>query len=152
MTISRRKFLHLLTISSSACLTLLNPLQAWAAWASKAFNANELNSAIHNLFGSSTLIKSEKITLKTPKTAENGSAVPITIKTDLANVESINIFVDENPFPLTASFKIPKGTIANISTRIRLAKSSRVTAVVKVEDKLYSQSQQVNVTIGGCGN
>jgi len=152
MTISRRKFIQLLTISSTACLTLLTPIRSWAAWASQAFNANELETAIHNLFGSSKLIESKKVTLKIPKTAENGAAVPITIKTNLPGVESISIFVKDNPFPLTASFKIPEGTVASISTRIRLAQSSTVTAVIKIGDKLYSQSQEVNVTIGGCGS
>jgi len=152
MTISRRKFIHLLTLSSTACLTLLTPLRSWAVWASNAFKADELEVAIHNLFGTNDLIESKNITLKIPKTAENGASVPITIKTSLPHIESISIFVKDNPFPLTATFIIPEGTLANVSTRIRLAKSTTVIAVIKTDDKLYSTSQEVNVTIGGCGN
>jgi len=152
MSITRRKFISLLTLSSTACLALLNPVISWAAWASNAFNANELETALQNLYGSSSLIDSRKVTLILPKTAENGAAVPISIKTTLEKVESISIFVKDNPRPLTASFKIPEGTIAKVSTRIRLAQSSTITVVIKVGDKLYSQSQAINVTIGGCGN
>ena len=152
MSITRRKFIRLLTLSSSACLSLLSPALSWAAWASAAFNANELEVALLNLFGTSSLIDSKKVTLILPKTAANGAAVSISIKTTLDNVESISIFVKDNPRPLTASFKIPEGTIAKVSTRIRLAQSSTVTAVIKAGGKLYSQSQAVNVTTGGCGN
>jgi len=152
MSITRRKFISLLTLSSTACLALLNPVISWAAWASNAFNANELETAIQNLFDSSSLIDSKKVTLILPKTAENGAAVSISIKTTLEKVESISIFVKDNPRPLTASFTIPEGTIPKVSTRIRLAQSSTITVVIKAEDKLYSQSQAINVTTGGCGN
>lgn len=151
MTISRRKFIRLLSLGSTACISLLNPVSAWAIWAHKAFNADELDTAYQNLFGSSTLTQSNDVILKLPKIAENGAAVPISIKTDMIGVESISIFVEDNPLPLTASFQIPNGTIAKISTRIRLAQTSTVTAVVKVGDQLYSQSQEVSVTHGGCG-
>ena len=69
----------------------------------------------------------------------------------MKNVESISVFVKDNPQPLTASFTLPKGTIADVSTRIKLAQTSTVTAVVKADGKLYSKSQEVKVTIGGCG-
>jgi len=151
MAISRRKFLNMLTIGSTACLTLLTPIQAFAAWATKAFNATELDIAYQSLFGTSAVTLSDKVILKLPKIAENGAAVPISIKTDLTGVESISIFVKDNPQPLTASFQIPSGTLPAVSTRIRLAQTSTVTAVIKVGDQLLSQSQEVKVTIGGCG-
>jgi len=151
MTISRRKFLNILTVGSTACLALMTPITSWAAWASDAFNATKPEDAYNNLFGSSALIDSDEVKLKVPKIAENGGAVPVSIKTSMKNVESISIFVKDNPQPLTASFKIPAGTIADVSTRIRLAQTSTVTAVIKADGKLYSKSQEVKVTIGGCG-
>ncbi|ORU89792.1 MAG: thiosulfate oxidation carrier protein SoxY [Cycloclasticus sp. symbiont of Poecilosclerida sp. M] len=151
MYITRRKFLNILTVSTAACATLLAPITTWAAWASKAFNATKLDDAYQNLFGTTTLTASDKIVLKLPKIAENGGAVPVSVKTDLDSVETINIFVKDNPNPLTASFHIPEGTIADISTRIRLAQTSTVTAVINAGGKLHSASQEVKVTIGGCG-
>jgi len=151
MSISRRKFIHLFSLGSTAFISLLTPVSAWATWANKAFNAGELDTAYQNLFGSSTLSPSNDVILKLPKIAENGAAVPISIKTDLIGVESISIFVNDNPLPLTASFQIPSGTMAKVSTRIRLTQTCTVTAVVKIGDKLYSQSQEVSVTHGGCG-
>lgn len=151
MAISRRKFLNLLTIGSAACLTLLTPISAFAAWASNAFNATKPEDAYTNLFGSTDLVDSDEVKLKVPNIAENGGAVPVSVKTSMKNVESISIFVKDNPQPLTAIFQIPAGTIPDISTRIRLAQTSTVTAVIKADGKLYSKSQEVKVTIGGCG-
>jgi sulfur-oxidizing protein SoxY len=151
MAISRRKFLNLLTVGSAACLTLLTPISSFAAWASDAFNATKIDDAYKNLFGTSEMVESDEVKLKVPKIAENGGAVPVSVKTSLKDVESINIFVKDNPTPLTASFKIPAGTIPDVSSRIRLAETSTVTAVIKAGGKLYSKSQEVKVTIGGCG-
>ncbi|ORU93790.1 MAG: thiosulfate oxidation carrier protein SoxY [Cycloclasticus sp. symbiont of Bathymodiolus heckerae] len=151
MAISRRKFLNMLTVGSTACLALMTPITSWAAWASDAFNAEKPEDAYKSLFGSNELIESDEVKLKVPKIAENGGAVPVSVKTDMKNVESISIFVKDNPQPLTATFQIPVGTIADISTRIRLAQTSTVTAVIKADGNLYSKSQEVKVTIGGCG-
>ncbi|MFT6624724.1 MAG: sulfur-oxidizing protein SoxY [Cycloclasticus sp.] len=151
MVISRRKFVSLVTLGSTACLTLLAPITSWAAWASNAFNATKAEDVYQNLFGSNELIESDEVALKVPKIAENGGAVPVSIKTQMKGVESISIIVKDNPLPLSASFQIPAGTIADISTRIRLAQTSTVTAVIKANGKLYSKSQEVKVTIGGCG-
>ncbi len=151
MAISRRKFLNMLTVGSAACLTLLTPITAWAAWASDAFNATQPEDAYKNLLGATETIDSDEVKLKVPKIAENGGAVPVSVKTSMKGVESISLFVKNNPQPLTASFQIPAGTIANVSTRIRLAQTSTVTAVIKANGKLYSKSQEVKVTIGGCG-
>jgi len=69
----------------------------------------------------------------------------------MAGVESMSIFVENNPNPLVAEFLIPAGTDADVSTRLRMGKTSKVTAVVKANGKLYSASKEVKVTIGGCG-
>lgn len=151
MAISRRKFLNILTVGSTACVALMAPITSWAAWASDAFNATKPEDAYKNLFGSSNLIDSNEVKLKVPRIAENGGAVPVSIKTSMQNVESISIFVKDNPQPLTATFQIPAGTLADVSTRIRLAQTSTVTAVIKADGKMFSRSQEVKVTIGGCG-
>ena len=82
---------------------------------------------------------------------ENGAVVPITVSTKLSGVDSISIIAAENPSPLTSSYDLAKNTEGYVSTRIKMGKTSDVIAVVKSGDKLYSTSQQVKVTIGGCG-
>lgn len=152
MTITRRKFLNILTISSTACLALMTPLTTWAAWASDAFNAEKPHDAYKNLFGLTEFIESDEVKLKVPKIAENGGAVPISVKTSMKSVESISLFVKDNPEPLTATFQIPAGTLPDVSTLIRLAQSTTITAVIKADGKLFSKAQEVKVTTGGCGS
>ena len=38
-----------------------------------------------------------------------------------------------------------------VSTRIKMAETADVIAVVKAGDKLYKNAKNVKVTIGGCG-
>jgi len=122
-----------------------------AAWPEKAFSAPEMSAALTGLFGTDVLTASDQITLKAPEIAENGAVVPVSIKTTLPNVESISIVVEKNPRPMVATFEIPPGTLADISSRIKMAETSDVTAVIKTSDGLYSTARQVKVTIGGCG-
>ena len=38
-----------------------------------------------------------------------------------------------------------------VSTRIKMAKTGDIIAVVKADGKLHSATKEVKVTIGGCG-
>jgi len=77
--------------------------------------------------------------------------VPVTIKTDLENVESISIVVVNNPTPLAASFIMSPRSVPTISVRIKMGESSQVVALVKAGGAVYSTTKEVKVTIGGCG-
>jgi len=147
MAISRRKFL---TISSTACLILMAPLKTLAVWSSAAFYSKNLDDAYRNLFGSTELIESYRIKLKVPKIANNREAVPISVKTSIKNVESISLFVKDNPQPLAASFQIPAGTLPELSTRIRLEQASTVTVVIKSDGKLFSKNHEVKLATSNC--
>jgi sulfur-oxidizing protein SoxY len=122
-----------------------------AVWPEKAFSESEMSAALKSLFGTDDTTTTDQITLKAPEIAENGAVVPITIKTTLQNVESISIVVEKNPRPMVATFEIPPGTLTDVSSRIKMAETSDVTAVVKTSDGIYSTAKQVKVTIGGCG-
>jgi len=130
---------------------LLTPRMSFAAWSKAAFDATDVNGALSALFGSSNLEGSDKIKIKAPDIAENGSVVPVSVSTDLGDVASISIIAEKNANPLAASFDLGPGTEGYVSTRIKMGKTANVTAVVKAGDKLYSTSKEVKVTIGGCG-
>jgi len=89
--------------------------------------------------------------MKIPDIAENGAVVPVTVSTDLADVESISVVVDNNPTPLAASFDLNPKMVPVVSVRIKMGQSSNVRAIVKAGGNLYSTSKEVKVTIGGCG-
>jgi sulfur-oxidizing protein SoxY len=115
-----------------------------------AFKAKNDADAIKSLYGK-TAEPSDKVKLDAPEIAENGTVVPISISTALADVTSISILVSENPFALAASYKIPAGTIPGVANRIKMQKTSNVIAIVEAGGKLYSATREVKVTVGGCG-
>ena len=128
----------------------LFPNLVFAIWPKDAFTATDLGSAIDNLYGIPAN-ESDAVKLKAPDIAENGAVVPISVSTDLADVESISIYVEGNPNPLSASFELTKYSQANISTRIKMGKTSNVIAAVKAGGKVHTTRKEVKVTIGGCG-
>jgi len=122
-----------------------------AAWPEQAFDAESVDTAVNSLYGTSELQAGDQITLKAPDIAENGAVVPVSVSTDMPNVESISIYVKENPSPLAATFEMTENSVADVSTRIKMSKTSDVIAIVKADGKVYQTAREVKVTIGGCG-
>jgi sulfur-oxidizing protein SoxY len=119
-------------------------------WPKDAFAQKTEADAIKALYGK-TAEESNKVVLDAPEIAENGAVVPISVSSTLGEVTSISILVAENPFPLAASYKIPAGASAMVGSRLKMAKTSKVTALVEAGGKLYSATKEVKVTVGGCG-
>lgn len=94
---------------------------------------------------------SEAIKITAPEIAENGAVVPVSVATTLAGVSAISIVVGNNPTPLAATFNILEGASPDVATRIKMAKTADVIAVVQAADGVYTAKQEVKVTIGGCG-
>lgn len=131
-------------------LGALMPKVALAAWNEKAFNAKAQDEAINALYGGGAE-ESANVVLNAPDIAENGAVVPVSVSSDLPNVESMAVFIEKNPSPLSAQFMVPAGTTADVSTRVRIGQTSNVTAIVMAGGKTYSATKEVKVTIGGCG-
>src|SRR6476661_9353421 len=115
-----------------------------------AFKQKSDADAIKALYGK-TAEPSDKVKLDAPEIAENGGVVPISVTTTLDKVTSISFFVAENPSALAASYRIPEGTIPAVANRLKMAKTTNVTAIVEADGKLYSATKEVKVTVGGCG-
>jgi sulfur-oxidizing protein SoxY len=119
-------------------------------WPEDAFKQKGEAEAIKALYGR-TAEPSDKIKLDAPEIAENGAVVPISLSTTLADVTSISFLVADNPSALAASYQIPPGTMPSVANRLKMAKTSNVTAIVEAGGKLYSATKEVKVTVGGCG-
>jgi len=131
----------------------LGPWPALAAndkYPDDAFKQKNAADAIKALYGRDHEA-SDKIKLDAPEIAENGGVVPIAVTTKLPGVTSISFVVSENPFALAASYRIPEGTVPAVANRLKMAKTSNVTALVEAGGKLYSATKEVKVTVGGCG-
>jgi sulfur-oxidizing protein SoxY len=130
---------------------LLTPRAVLANWPEGAFKAKDQAAALTDLLGSDATEASDAVKIKAPDIAENGAVVPVTVETDATGVESISIIASGNDTPLIASFKLGSDAQPFVSTRIKMAKTSDVVAVVQTPDGLLSAAKPVKVTIGGCG-
>tara|TARA_B100000941_G_C28430110_1_gene513746 strand:+ start:602 stop:1063 length:462 start_codon:yes stop_codon:yes gene_type:complete len=151
---NRRNFIKnsmLFAGSLVAVPSLIVSRKAYAAWPEKSFDIKDLTESVSSVYGHSNLEESSKVKLKAPEIAENGAIVPINVSTTLDNVESIMIFVENNPQPLSSGYKLTSLSEPSIGTRLKMGKSSNVMAAVKSGDKVYTSTQEVKVTIGGCG-
>ena len=155
MNQSRRKFLITATYvgATTAALSagVLTPQRVLGAMDRTAFEATDVSGALNASMGSDQHSASDQIKMKAPDIAENGAVVPVTVSSTLDNVDSIGIVIAGNASPLASTFSLPAGTEAFVSTRVKMAKTSDVIAVVKANGKLYSATKEVKVTIGGCG-
>ena len=99
-----------------------------------------------------------KIKLDVPQIAENGNTVPMTVSvespmTEQSYVTDVMIVADGNPRAGVVTFHFtPASGAAEAHTRIRLAGTQNIVALAKTNDgSVYMASQEVKVTIGGCG-
>lgn len=102
--------------------------------------------------------KEGRVTLTMPQIAENGNTVPLTVSvespmTDKDYVKAVHILADGNPEPAVASFGFtPASGKAEVSTRMRMAKTQNILAVAEMSDgSAWMTKTEVKVTIGGCG-
>jgi len=159
----RRSFLKALgttgAVITAAGAGLLKPVKTLAAKAkhdypSDAFEIEDFDKAMKQALGT-TDVKEGNVKLQTPTIAENGAVVPITASSDMGSkVSKFHIFVEKNPAPYTARFNLTDATndTAEISTRVKMGETSNVVAVAETSDgEFYKTTNEVRVTIGGCG-
>lgn len=128
------------------------PMLSFAAQPNKAaFEAKTLADALKALTATDAA-ESKDILIKTPDIAEDGAIVPVEVTSKIPNTQSISLLVDKNPFPLIATYDFGNGAESFVSTRIKMAETSKVRALVDAGGKLYTASKEVKVTIGGCGD
>lgn len=120
-------------------------------WPEAAFKATTPDPALKALWGSSSLTPTTQVKMDAPDIAENGAVVPISVDANEPKITGVALLARHNPYSLACAYEIPEGTSPAISSRLKLAKTTEVIAVVKSGGKLYSTSKRVKVTLGGCG-
>ncbi|MDO9405406.1 MAG: thiosulfate oxidation carrier protein SoxY [Polaromonas sp.] len=152
----RRDFLS--TGSGAAALAIaasagIAPAHAQNApgWNKAAFETKSLADAAKAMGATSAPVESKDLVLQAPEIAENGNVVRVGAQSNIAGTTQIALVVEKNPSALAASFAIPEGTDANVSTNIKMGQSSNVYALAKAGDKFYYAVKEVKVTLGGCG-
>ncbi len=152
MSISRRGFLSLTAGTFGALFAGVSlPLRVLAQHVrpDAAFTATDMAGAYAAL--GSTPEASSDIIFTSPEIAENGAVVPVSVASNIPGTTKIAILVEKNPNPLTAVFYIAEGTEPSIQTRVKVAQTCNLYAVVEANGKYYSASRETKVTLGGCG-
>lgn len=131
--------------------SLFKPSVVLAAWNKTAFSSKTMDDALTAMGAINPEKNGVFIQLTVPEIAENGAIVPVSVVSTLPNVEQITIFADKNPNVMAANFVFPPGTEGVVTTRVKMAKTSNIVALVKADGKFYIIAKEVKVTAGGCG-
>lgn len=129
---------------------LIKPNDAFAAWNKTAFDAKTMDEAYAAL-NAGKPAQSGDIAINAPDIAENGAVVPVTIVSKLGNTQEMAILIEKNPNMVAATFSVPEGTEAEVTTRVKMGQTSNVYALVKADGKYFFAMKEIKVTLGGCG-
>jgi sulfur-oxidizing protein SoxY len=144
----RRNFLQL--VLGTAATLLLVPVSALAAvWNKAAFGSATVPGALQGLEIPSET-PSADIEIIAPDRAENGAVVQVEVRSRVPNTEAIAILAEKNPTPLIANFMFSNGAEPFVITRIKMAETCDIRAIVKVGDRYFKASRRVEVLENGC--
>ncbi len=130
---------------------LVTPLRALAAvWNKPAFESAQMDGALRGL-GIVQAGPTRDVVLIAPDMAENGAIVQVEVESRIPNTEAIALLVEKNPTPLIANFMFSNGADPYVITRIKMAETSELKAIVKAGGQYYTVSRKVEVALGGCG-
>ena len=93
------------------------------------------------------------IEVELPQIAENGNSVPLHVKLPEGEaVKAIHLIAERNPRPLVGSFFLGPGAArAELTTRIRLAGTQKLTVLAALADGRFRMTQRdVLVTSAAC--
>ncbi|WP_305908246.1 thiosulfate oxidation carrier protein SoxY [Methylomarinum sp. Ch1-1] len=152
---TRRQFLHktasLSAFTVFAISGLITPDRVHAQWRKHHFADASFEQILRRLFKNREIVDSDQISIKAPKTAENGATVPITINSSLDGIDKLYLLVEKNPAPLSAIFTLSPSVDVYVKARIKMAESCDVVVIAASGKHLYRARRSINVTTGGCG-
>jgi sulfur-oxidizing protein SoxY len=154
----RRLFLKGCGTALAVSAVVPSMVMAEDAKAPTGANAMSYKAAVDAITGGKPVTASSKVELKAPEIAENGAVVPIKVMvespmTDTNYVKAIHVLATKNFNARCANvFLTPANGKALFGTRIKLGGTQDVVAIAEMSDGSFlSASQNVKVTIGGCG-
>jgi sulfur-oxidizing protein SoxY len=116
----------------------------------------EADEAIQKITGGAK-IQEGRVTLTIPPLVENGNLVVLKVSvvspmTTADYVRVIHVIAEGNPLPnIFTAYLSPRSGTANITTRVRLADSQRVWAIVQMNNGSFWQgSAETLVTLSAC--
>jgi sulfur-oxidizing protein SoxY len=129
------------------------------AWFSPSFvfaKKEDADELIRKITGNAK-IQEGRVTLTIPPLVENGNLVVLKVSVDSPMtvndyVKAIHVIAEGNPLPnIFAAYLTPRSGTANITTRVRLADSQRVWAIVQMSNGSFWQGwAETSVTLSAC--
>jgi sulfur-oxidizing protein SoxY len=102
-------------------------------------------------------VKRGRVKLELPLLADNGNSVPMKVSVESPmseqdHVKTIRLLSERNPEPQMAVFHLgPRAGVAEVSSRVRLAGSQKVTALAEMSDgSFWMDTAEVVVTLSAC--
>ena len=147
-------------IKRRAFIVGLSAMAAWTGYVrpSEAQGPpRDIQAIVKTLVGEATPVEG-RISLDIPEIAENGDAVPYTVRVASPMISSdyvkaIHLLAPANPLPQVSSFFFtPQSGKATVSSRMRLAQTQEVLVFAEISDgAVYTTRRPVMITVGGCG-
>ena len=136
----------------AACaFALLKPWAALAAaWNKGAFEAKTAADALKGI-GAAGATPTKDLLIEAPQIAENGAVVPIEITCNIPGTRSISVLIDKNPFPLVGKFDFMEGALPFVKLNVKMGETSDVRVLAEAGGRHFVATQEIKVTIGGCG-
>lgn len=101
-------------------------------------------------------VESDRVRLAMPKTFPNGYTVPLAFNiakaaTDAGQVTDVRVLAPKNPIVDVSTFHFAAGSLARVSTRIRLAEPQFVVVAAECKDgEILMAKTWVDVSSNGC--
>jgi sulfur-oxidizing protein SoxY len=122
----------------------------------KAQDAAAMAAAVAQFAGGQP-VRTGRVKLEVAELVDNGNVVPLRVTVDSPmsaadHVTEIAVFNEKNPQRDVAKFMLgPRAGKADVSTRIRLATSQKLTAVARMSDgSVWSDTVDVVVVLAAC--
>ncbi|SJM91215.1 thiosulfate oxidation carrier protein SoxY [Crenothrix polyspora] len=153
ITNTRREFIKKATaLSGYSMLSAAGLLNLRLAFAEAInFEALPMDLILQGVLKGKPVLDSDKIHIKISSSADNKIPVPITVETDLKDIKSISILVEQNTVPLVATFELSPALEPFVSTRLKLMRTSFVFVLLESNKIFYAAKQKVTVSESGCG-
>lgn len=154
---TRRQWLgRMLRGAAGGLLALALPARAalpdWVRrWNASAFEAHGESAVLAALGWNGPVRDDPGVLLQAPEIAESGAVVPVEVRCTLPGCRRIAVLVTDNPNTLAACFTLSPALAPRLATRIKLAETTTVVALVETEAGVFGARQEVKITIGGCG-
>ncbi|MGP1716963.1 MAG: thiosulfate oxidation carrier complex protein SoxZ [Methylophilus sp.] len=123
-----------------------------ASWFVQAFEAKQISEVMAALQAKAVPV-SQNIQIEAPQKAENGAVVQVEVASaqPAGSIRTLRLLADANPTPLIASFELGKQVLPKLVTRIKLAQSGELIALIQQADGQFQQQRRFVIVLeDGC--